>query len=144
VFDVADCQTVESAGVNTSLSEYWPGGRNIKDPKAKPLITGTGPPRSVPASLTCTVPAALKGTTFATGKIKPPNPKGSRIRSTDSLVFVALASGPGTGVTTSDGDGLRDGDGDGVTTGDGLGDGDGKEVTPGDGLGDGVALLRTV
>jgi hypothetical protein len=69
-----------------------------KPPKAKPPATGTGPPTLVDPSLSWMVPAAL-GATFVRGIMKPPSPKGRPIRSTLSLVAVAVAPGTGVGVT---------------------------------------------
>jgi hypothetical protein len=128
VFDIDGLKAVELVGVKIATIECEPGRRLSKGPTATPPTTGTGPPRLWVVSLNCTVPAALPGVTLAMGIAKPPNPRGSGTRITDSVVAVNLAPGAGVG----DGDGLGLGDVLGLGLGDvlglGLGDGLGVEV----------------
>ena len=98
MFDIDGLKAVELVGVKIATIECEPGRRLSKGPTATPPTTGTGPPRLWFVSLNCTVPAALPGVTLAMGIAKPPNPRGSGTRITDSVVAVNLAPGEGVGV----------------------------------------------
>jgi hypothetical protein len=106
----------------------------VKGPTTTPPLTSTGPPRLWVPSLNCTFPTALKGATFAMGITKPPQPKGSGTRITDSAVAVVIAPGAGDGLGLGDDDGPGLGDKLGLGDGDGLGD----ELGPGDDDGPGL------
>ena len=102
--DVEGLKATGLVGMNVAVRERWPAARVEVDPDAEPLVTITGLPRLVVASLNCTVPVAVAGVIVAVSVTGVPGaawPGGEMA----SAVLVATAPGT-TNITTGDVDGL--------------------------------------
>ena len=82
--------------MNTAVSECDPRANVEVVPDAVPLLTGTGAPRSVVASLNCTVPAAVDGVMVAVRVTRVPWATGET-GDTASAVVVAVGAAASVG-----------------------------------------------